>query len=329
MPFKKGYTPHNKGKKGYTNSGSFKKGHASSMKGKKHPMALSDEERKKKHREHSSNYRKKHPKKVREYKSKYSKEHRKEINEHQRERRRKNPEKDRTYQKNHRKKYPEKVREYGKKGSRKYFLKYPEKVRERNSEYRVKNREKTREYGREHYKENREIILERTKKDRVENPEKYRKWGRNYRKKHPEKIREWVEKNREVVRATKRKSAKKHPRADTPIMTKYRRSHRVCEWSYCDSTSVQVHHILPQFKYRDYIDGNYHGRIGNNFICYCPFHHFAYHFAYSTNRNDKGHQKFLPLIWLAVEQWASDNKISIEDLEIELAQMYTTKVILA
>ena len=112
-------------------------------------------------------------------------------------------------------------------------------------------------------------------------------------------------------------------------MTKYRRSHRVCEWSYCDSTSVQVHHILPQFKYRDYTDGNYHGRIGNNFICYCPFHHFAYHYAYSTNRNDKGHQKFLPLIWLAVEQWASDNKISIEDLEIELAQMYTPKVILA
>ena len=197
LPFKKGYTPHNKGKKGYTNSGSFKKGRISSMKGKKYSTSLSDEERKKQHREHS----------------------------------------------------------------------------------------------------------------------------KNYRKKYPEKIREWVEKNIESVRATKRKSAKKHPRADTPVMTKYRRSHRVCEWSYCDSTSVQVHHILPQFKYRDYIDGNYHGRIGNNFICYCPFHHFAYHFTYSTKRTAKKHQQFLPMLWVRVEQWANNNKISIEDLEIELAQM--------
>ena len=33
--FKKGFTPHNKGKKGCTNKGSFKKGHISFSKGKR------------------------------------------------------------------------------------------------------------------------------------------------------------------------------------------------------------------------------------------------------------------------------------------------------
>jgi hypothetical protein len=55
------------------------------------------------------------------------------------------------------------------------------------------------------------------------------------------------------------------------------------------------------------------------FICYCPFHHFAYHYTYSTSRNDKKHQNALALLWSDVEQWVDNNKISIEDLEIEIA----------
>ena len=93
----------------------------------------------------------------------------------------------------------------------------------------------------------------------------------------------------------------------------------MCEWSSCDRDSAEVNHILPQFKYRDYTDGNYHGRIGNNFICYCPFHHFAYHYTYSIKRNDEKHQTALTFLWYKAKQWAKDNKISFEDLEIEIA----------
>jgi len=35
------------------------------------------------------------------------------------------------------------------------------------------------------------------------------------------------------------------------------------------------------------------------------------------------------LLWFKVEKWANDNKTSIEDLEIELAQMLPSKIILA
>ena len=113
-------------------------------------------------------------------------------------------------------------------------------------------------------------------------------------------------------------------------MTKYRGSHRKCEWFDCpEIKSLHVHHILSQHKYPEYLDGDYHGRIGNNFICFCPFHHFAYHFTYSTKRKDGKHQNALSFLWYDVKQWAVDNKISIEDLEIELARIYTPKVILA
>ena len=37
----------------------------------------------------------------------------------------------------------------------------------------------------------------------------------------------------------------------------------------------------------------------------------------------------LAVLQFHAEQWANDNKIPIEDLEIELDQMYTPKVILA
>ena len=109
-------------------------------------------------------------------------------------------------------------------------------------------------------------------------------------------------------------------------MTKYRRSHRECEWSYCEQIkSLHVHHILSKHKHRDAIDGNYHGGIGNNFICYCTFHHFVYHDLYSTVRNAKKHGRALHMLWFRVEQWANDNKIPIEDLEIELELMFIKK----
>jgi hypothetical protein len=96
----------------------------------------------------------------------------------------------------------------------------------------------------------------------------------------------------------------------------------MCEWSYCEQIkSLHVHHILPKHKYSEYVDGDYHGRTGNNFICFCPFHHFAYHYAYATKRNDKKHQSALSLLWARTEWWAKDNKISIEDLELEIAQI--------
>ena len=110
-------------------------------------------------------------------------------------------------------------------------------------------------------------------------------------------------------------------------MREYRRSHRECEWSDCDkNTLLHVHHILPKHKYPKYIDGDYHGRVGNNFICFCGFHHFTYHYTYATKRNDKKHQNATRLLWAQVLQWADSNKISIEDLEIELSQMLPVKI---
>ena len=106
-------------------------------------------------------------------------------------------------------------------------------------------------------------------------------------------------------------------------MTEYRRSHRMCGWSGCDqSKSLHVHHILPLNKYPEYIDEKW------NFICYCPFHHFAYHYTFSVSRNDNRHRNALHMLWANTEKWALKNKISIDDLEIELDQMSTSKVIL-
>lgn len=123
---------------------------------------------------------------------------------------------------------------------------------------------------------------------------------------------------------------RKNPRALTKEMTKYRRGHRECEWSYCEQIkSLHVHHILPRHKYPKYMDGNYHGKIGNNFICYCPFHHYAYHYVFATKRNDVKHKHALAIQWAITELWASKNKISIEDFEIELDQMLPSKIILA
>ena len=125
-----------------------------------------------------------------------------------------------------------------------------------------------------------------------------------------------------MYRAKFRKWYDKNPQSSTPIMTKYRQSHNECEWSYCEQIKpLQVHHILPRFKFPQYVDGDYHGGIENNFICYCPFHHFAYHHVYYTKRNVLNHKRAAQLVWTRVERWANNNKISFEDLEIELAQM--------
>ena len=142
--------------------------------------------------------------------------------------------------------------------------------------------------------------------------------------------RKWGKKNPELIKSYSKKYRDKNPQAHTEEATKYRRSHSKCEWSSCNYPSAQVHHILSKHKYPEYIDGEIddgNGWIGNNFICYCTFHHFAYHDLYSTTRNAKKHGRVLHMLLFRVEQWANDNKIPIEDLEIELAQIYTQKVI--
>ena len=102
----------------------------------------------------------------------------------------------------------------------------------------------------------------------------------------------------------------------------YRRSHRNCEWSGCDRSSGHVHHILPKFKYPEYLDGDYHGRVGNNLICYCVFHHYAYHYGRAKIRKEKEHKKLLAFLWSGADSsvtvWAEKNKIPIGALEIEL-----------
>ena len=206
---------------------------------------------------------------------------------------------------------------------RKYREANPEKF---EAYYTNRDIDKLNEAKRRRYKENPEKDLERSRKWQRANPEKYRESIKKSRLKNIEKVRErfkkWYEENKEYSKARSRKYTERHPRAQTEIMTEYRRSHRMCEWSGCDqSKGLHVNHILPQNKYPEYVDEK------SNFICYCPFHHLAYHSTYSTTRNDKKHQNALTLIWFQVEQWANNNKISIEDLEIELTQMSTSKVI--
>ena len=207
---------------------------------------------------------------------------------------------------------------------RKYREANPEKFR---AYYTNRDRDKLNEARRRRYKENPEKDLERSRKWQRANPEKYRESLKKSRlkniEKHRERFKKWYEENREYSKARSRKYTEKHPRAQTEIMTEYRRSHRMCGWSGCDqSKSLHVHHILPLNKYPEYIDEKW------NFICYCPFHHFAYHYTFSRCRNDNNHRNALHLLWANTEKWALKNKIAIEDLEIELDQMYTSKVIL-
>ena len=150
--------------------------------------------------------------------------------------------------------------------------------------------------------------------------------AQEYYQKNKERIKEntkkWAEKNPELVKSYKKKHQEKNPPAALPSMTDYKRTHRKCEWvKSLHAGTIHVHHILPKHKYREYIDGDYHGRIGNNFICYCTFHHFAYHDIYSTTRNLWKHQNSTRLLWSQVLQWADSNKISIDDLKDELDRM--------
>ena len=174
-------------------------------------------------------------------------------------------------------------------------------------------------------KENPEKVREAKKKYARENPEKTKESTKKYAKSHPEEVREMH-----------RRWSKKNPSANTMEMTKYRRKHKECEWSngICKSLNEQkklpeVHHILPKHKYPKYIDGDYNGRDGldfarkgNNFICYCSFHHYAYHFVYASKRNNKKHESAFRLLQYNLEKWINANKISYEDLMIELARMY-------
>ena len=226
--------------------------------------------------------------------------------------------------------------------------KNPEDAKKYQKEYRKKNSEKSKEESSKWRKENPEKSRVGKAKWRKENPEKHREHTRRSREKYPEKERErqlkyfrnnrekireltkrWKKENPESVQAHRRKYNRKHPRAETLVMTKYRRSHRECEWSDCNSTrSLHVHHVLPKYKYPEYLDGNYHGRTDNNFICYCPFHHFTYHFVYANKRNNKKHENATFMLWGKVKQFADVSKIPIEDYETKLAEMVESKIIL-
>ena len=178
-------------------------------------------------------------------------------------------------------------------------------------------------------------MKEATRNWQEKNLDRFRELRIKWQQSHPNWARDYNIKRRrekpELIKSYKRKYYRKNPSSQTEIMTKYRRSHKECEWLSSkqnwidnigsDFKSLHVHHILPKFRYTECIDGDYHGRIGNNFICYCPFHHYAYHFVYSTIRNDKKHQLALGMLWTNAKKWADNNKISIEDLEIELAGM--------
>jgi len=230
--------------------------------------------------------------------------------------------------------------------SRKSRKLHPEKERERRRKWRETNYEKYLEIKRESYRKMsqdpawREKINKRNRKLYHENIERERARGKKYREKNSEKIhikqkkfresergqeylQKWRASNPDAIRGYAKKYRKKNPRASTEIMQEYRRSHRECEWSSCDRASAEVNHILPQFKYPDYVDGDYHGRTGNNFICYCLFHHHAYHYGFATNRKEKTHKKLLAFMWNKVKLWAKENKIPIKALEIEHQIMFS------
>ena len=210
--------------------------------------------------------------------------------------RKKNPEKcSRASMSSHRKK-PEYYKQYVDDWNKKN----PDKIREKSLKYRLLHLDKVRESNRI-----------RQNKKRAEDPEAYKKYMQHYRKI-----------NAEFIKSQKEKWNKKNPTSSNSEMTKYRRDHEMCEWLYCEEYDIlQVHHILPTFEYPELIEGNYHGGLENNLICYCPFHHYAYHFISGIKKNSQKHRSATSLLWWRVEKWAKKNKISLEDLEIELTQM--------
>ena len=318
------------------------------------------DQRREKERVRGREHYKKNRKKVLEKQKKYRKANVEKVRERSRKWQNENPEKRREAKRRYRasKKGKETEREYNRKYgqsergkeikrriTRKFFLanrerlnealrkrvkENPEHYRElRNESYRRMSQnpawlKERNEYNRKHYHVNVEKQRARGKRYREKNPEKTRIRHKKYTESESgkEANRKWRANNRELISAYAKKSRKKNPRADTEIMKIYRRSHRDCEWSGCDRSSGTVHHILPQFKYPEYLDGDYHGRVGNNFICYCVFHHHAYHYGHATIRKEKRHNKLLSLLWKQVSDWAEENKIPIDALEIELELMF-------
>ena len=167
-------------------------------------------------------------------------------------------------------------------------------------------------------------MREKQKQYFIENIEKVRERKRRWQKANPEKIKKYREDNAEYIRSQRKKYREKNPYSATKEMTSYRRKHKKCEFGYCmwsETKTLHVHHILPKFKYPESINGNYNGRIGNNFISYCPFHHLAYHYSYANKRKDQKHENALGMLNRNMEDWALKNKISIEDLDLELTQL--------
>ena len=310
-------------------------------------MVLTDDKRKQRKRERNQKYRKANAEKARERSRKWQNEN----PEKRREAKRrynateKGREANRIYARKWRATNPERNREL----ARNYTSRNREKVSERSKRYRAANSEKLKEEKKEYYRkmsQNPAWLIEKNRQGRKhyhKNIEKQRVRGKRYREENREKNRirhkkyaesesgrevhrKWRADNPELIRYYANKSRRKNPRADTEITKIYRRSHRDCEWSGCDRSSGTVHHILPQFKYPAYVDGDYHGRVGNNFISYCVFHHHAYHYARATIRKEKKHNKLLSFLWsgsdTSVTGWAEENKIPISALEIELELMF-------
>ena len=217
-------------------------------------------------------------------------------------------------------------------------IEYAQKNRERLNQYKKKwaqkNSKKVKLASRKQYDKNKEVMLKRGKKWRDNNPEyykerakvpeikeKHRLSSKKLRENDPQKFKarmkahykknreklikrakQWAIDNPEFRKVIKKRSYEKNPTSATPEMTAYRRKHRKCEWYRCSETkSLHVHHILSQHKYPEFSNGNYHGRTENNFICFCPLHHFTYHDTYATKRNDRKHKISLGLLWAQVE----------------------------
>ena len=297
-------------------------------------MPQSDEERKRKNKlERIRKWAKENPEKVREAKKKYAKKNPEKVREAKKKYEEKNREELRKKRKEFREKHPKKIKERNKK----YRKNNHEEIIKRERKHREDNREEVRAYGRKWQKENPEKVKGILNKWREANHEKLIAWSRRYKKEHPDKDKEnyqknklerirkskkWAEKNPELVKSYKKIYQKKNPPAQLPSMTEYKRTHRKCEWEKpFHAGTLHCHHILSKHKYPRYMDGNYHGRIANNFICYCSFHHFVYHNAYAIRRNDKKHEKSHRLLWGQVLQWADSKKISIDDLVDEAKRL--------
>jgi len=218
---------------------------------------------------------------------------------------------------------------------RKEYRQRPE-VKERRKKYRQEYRQrpevKEKERIRKREYRQRPEVKEKTKNEmreyrqRPENLEKERIRDRKRYAENPEKRKRkyilWAEKNHEYLKSYWNIRSKKFPRSNTYKMTIYRRKHRHCEWYDCNETQIiHIHHILSKKKYPEFIDGDYHGGEMNNFISYCPLHHFAYHYAFATKRNDTKHKQSLKLLWGNLRIFADKKGIPMEDLEIELSQI--------